>query len=1206
MNYLSDDKRRFLDYLFFVAPQDSDDSETSVISKKYPKEDYEESSLPADVAYFCQPEGNHIEKFYGGSAVMKDSSFVFTLTDKDTSSTRYGVCHNFYVRRKSSDETKDKLVSICILTNHQFISGFRTVLATLKKITDSADRCCREMGNFSFDIWDYFTKTETRLDDFPLVTREYIQIIESWISMLLDSPVPEKVSLPQDVWVVDLDTNKIYQPKTEPDLPKLPEAETNQLKSHLFQALKAMGSEENYRGVDNIENAQGKVQESYIYGNDVECVDVATRVAMIRFFDSPGVLRGAHKHMRTLRLYPRPVVAFQADCFLQSIESENQTPVLEDSFISKLSRTQAVEYLGEWSLSPSNVAFMRIQNGIWDPALIGDKPKWFAGQIESVNYNIASVLMLDQILKNADKLEAGEKLDSSDLGLKKPTPGGFHERPENLVLTRTRPPVSRGQSVQMGRSASNSSVASSHKSSNSPMLRHNAQNDGLNVPSGLSERQNEIRSIQQAKQQARQKRRLEITQDAELIREAAREALDGNGVSWIRLRKIKKLMESESWRLYMLSRLNQLTQREENTIYVESVEISPKAFKGISDLLKAVEAGLESNFKEKKGHGGLSSVFFLMEIGHTHYCTKEDVKSPRQSLSESFSSFDNTVKAARIVAQGALTQINRQISHHKISELRLSTSSAASEPTSIGLRRELKYRAGKMIEVETDEDENEVRVYLYEALSREENAIWKSAQLWENAFLDVVSLERDALGMEHGPTDMIVRYKNLAEVEKRRLENDEDQLLVTVLYNMSAFMIMMNVDAKIIRRKSFVVHAGTSAAGEVLFLEVCTDALILRNGMGTICERWWHEKLINMTFCPKTKILRFMRNDITHAYWYHGVISRASAESVLELDGDFLVRASLNNGQEQYVVSCKSRTSFLHIVLLCEQDKYMILEDFEKKDSIEELISTYMDNKHPVSKLSMTILKRPISHLRHSSKRLDNEAPCLDNSQPLDNQSIDKIIDVLNKTLQKNSSCRNSSLRRDQIFFQALLVLGDLRKSCLLLDQLVLCCYELYQTLKCDSALSHILYALKSETVARHTKLWNKFKKDHIVSFLTYQRILQPISEDRKENRLFLKYQRDCFKLIDDDQFLEDLSIAKMVQLVFDARESHLGSGRQDALANCRGAIKSEMEGSADSALAKIFSLGYQEKLLLEPGVSVFDETSKKSSPSRNTNNSAK
>ena len=55
--------------------------------------------------------------------------------------------------------------------------------------------------------------------------------------------------------------------------------------------------------------------------------------------------------------------------------------------------------------------------------------------------------------------------------------------------------------------------------------------------------------------------------------------------------------------------------------------------------------------------------------------------------------------------------------------------------------------------------------------------------------------------MEHGPTDMIVRYKNLATSEKRRLEQDEDKLLVTVLYNMSAFMIMMDVQPNIIRRK---------------------------------------------------------------------------------------------------------------------------------------------------------------------------------------------------------------------------------------------------------------------------------------------------------------------------------------------------------------------------------------------------------------------
>ena len=42
-----------------------------------------------------------------------------------------------------------------------------------------------------------------------------------------------------------------------------------------------------------------------------DSVDVATRVAMVRFFNSPNVLANFAEHTRTLRLYPRPVVAFQ-------------------------------------------------------------------------------------------------------------------------------------------------------------------------------------------------------------------------------------------------------------------------------------------------------------------------------------------------------------------------------------------------------------------------------------------------------------------------------------------------------------------------------------------------------------------------------------------------------------------------------------------------------------------------------------------------------------------------------------------------------------------------------------------------------------------------------------------------------------------------------------------------------------------------------
>lgn len=145
---------------------------------------------------------------------------------------------------------------------------------------------------------------------------------------------------------------------------------------------------------------------------------------MVRFFNSANVLQGFQMHTRTLRLFPRPVVAFQAGSFLAS--RPRQTP-----FAEKLARTQAVEYFGEWILNPSNYAFQRIHNSestcspfasrlcpwrasfaslflftasnfptfllltafpLWvdmfDPALIGDKPKWYAHQLQPIHYRV--------------------------------------------------------------------------------------------------------------------------------------------------------------------------------------------------------------------------------------------------------------------------------------------------------------------------------------------------------------------------------------------------------------------------------------------------------------------------------------------------------------------------------------------------------------------------------------------------------------------------------------------------------------------------------------------------------------------------------------------------------------------------------------------------------------------------------------------------
>ena len=41
----------------------------------------------------------------------------------------------------------------------------------------------------------------------------------------------------------------------------------------------------------------------------------------------------------------------------------------------------------------------------------------------------------------------------------------------------------------------------------------------------------------------------------------------------------------------------------------------------------------------------------------------------------------------------------------------------------------------------------------------------------------------------------------------------------------------------------------------MLFMEVCDDCMIVRSVKGEIIHRWWFEKLVNMTYCPKTKVL---------------------------------------------------------------------------------------------------------------------------------------------------------------------------------------------------------------------------------------------------------------------------------------------------------------------------------------------------------------
>lgn len=57
---------------------------------------------------------------------------------------------------------------------------------------------------------------------------------------------------------------------------------------------------------------------------------------------------------------------------------------------------------------------------------------------------------------------------------------------------------------------------------------------------------------------------------------------------------------------------------------------------------------------------------------------------------------------------------------------------------------------------------------------------------------------------------------------------------------------------------------GTDNEGDMMFMEVRDDGLILRSINGIIIERWWYERLVNMTYSPKNKVLCLWRRNGAH------------------------------------------------------------------------------------------------------------------------------------------------------------------------------------------------------------------------------------------------------------------------------------------------------------------------------------------------------
>ncbi|XP_063083944.1 MAP kinase-activating death domain protein isoform X5 [Cavia porcellus] len=1091
--------------------------------------------------------------------------------------------------------------------------------------------------------------------------------------------------MPDDVWLVDLDSNRVIAPTNAEMLPILPEPESLELKKHLKQALASMSLntqpilnlEKFHEGQEiplllgrpsnDLQSTPSTEFNPLIYGNDVDSVDVATRVAMVRFFNSANVLQGFQMHTRTLRLFPRPVVAFQAGSFLAS--RPRQTP-----FAEKLARTQAVEYFGEWILNPTNYAFQRIHNNMFDPALIGDKPKWYAHQLQPIHYRVydgnsqlAEALsvpperdsdsdptddsgsdsmdyddssssysslgdFVSEMMKcdingdtpNVDPLTHAALGDASEVAIDElqnqkeveepgpegentqenpalrsscsttassspstvihganPEPADYVEMDDKVAvgINKPLPPVPPSLSkVGMDRRQAESREGSvCHRACDSPYLEsqyglppeededeqgehytpHFSQHvDGSRAQKLLRPNSLKLASDSDAESDSRassptstvsntsstegfggimsfasslyrnhstsfslsnltlptkgarekttpfpslkgnrralvdqkssvikhsptvkreppspQGRSSNSSENQQFLKEVVHSVLDGQGVGWLNMKKVRRLLESEQLRVFVLSKLNRVTQSEDESRQdiIPDVEISRKVYKGMLDLLKCTVLSLEQTYAHA-GLGGMASIFGLLEIAQTHYYSKEPDKrkrSPTESVNTPVGKDPclagrgdpkamvqlrvpqlgprapsttgkgpkepdtRSLKEENFVASVELWNKHQEVKKQKALEKQrpevikpafdlgeteekksqisadsgvsltsasqttdrdsvigvspavlirsssqdseVSTVVSNSSGETLGADSDLSSNAGdgpggegsahlassrgtlSDSEIETNSATSSIfgkahslkpkeklagspvrssedvsqRVYLYEGLlgrdkgsmwdqledaametfsiSKERSTLWDQMQFWEDAFLDAVMLEREGMGMDQGPQEMIDRYLSLGDHDRKRLEDDEDRLLATLLHNLISYMLLMKVNKNDIRKKvrrlmgkshiglvysqqinevldqlatlngrdlsirssgsrhmkkqTFVVHAGTDTNGDIFFMEVCDDCVVLRSNIGTVYERWWYEKLINMTYCPKTKVLCLWRRN---------------------------------------------------------------------------------------------------------------------------------------------------------------------------------------------------------------------------------------------------------------------------------------------------------------------------------------------------------
>nr|XP_003220102.1 PREDICTED: breast cancer anti-estrogen resistance protein 3 isoform X2 [Anolis carolinensis] len=138
-------------------------------------------------------------------------------------------------------------------------------------------------------------------------------------------------------------------------------------------------------------------------------------------------------------------------------------------------------------------------------------------------------------------------------------------------------------------------------------------------------------------------------------------------------------------------------------------------------------------------------------------------------------------------------------------------------------------------------------------------------------------------------------------------------------------------------------------------------------------ERQVMERQVTMDSSPEKlkkeleEELQMSSEDLRSHAWYHGRIPRQVAESLIQRDGDFLIRDSLSS-PGNFVLTCQWKNISQHFkinkTILRLNEAYCRVQycfEDESFDSIPGLVRCYVGNRRPISKQSGAIIFQPIN-----------------------------------------------------------------------------------------------------------------------------------------------------------------------------------------------------------------------------------------------------